>query len=122
MSAARFTLLGAALGVASIGPGCAAADDTLVAATLPPIVTTSTTSTTVLVDTTVVRFYKVQPGDTLSKIADSFKVREQDLMTLNGITNADHIEIGQELEIPSGKVVIDSLPPTPGGANTTSSG
>jgi LysM repeat protein len=79
-------------------------------ATLPPIQTVLTT-TTVLTSTTVVQgFYVVKRGDTLGKIAKAFRVRVADLMKLNNITNQDAIQAGQELEIPSGQVVYDTLP------------
>ncbi|MFN8446439.1 MAG: LysM peptidoglycan-binding domain-containing protein [Caldilineaceae bacterium] len=45
-------------------------------------------------------FYVVQPGDTLSSIADSFNVRLWDLAQVNGIANYDWIYVGQQLQIP----------------------
>jgi len=86
--------------------------------TLPPIITTTTTTTVNETTTTVRRFYVIKSGDTLNKIATSFNVTVDDLMALNGITNPDHIEVGQELEIPPEKLVIESLPPVV--ATTTS--
>ncbi len=44
--------------------------------------------------------YLVQAGDTLSAIADKFGVSLSDLMTVNGLTNQDFIQVGQELIIP----------------------
>lgn len=44
--------------------------------------------------------YSVQAGDTLSAIADRFGVPLADLMTANGLTNQDFIQIGQQLTIP----------------------
>lgn len=44
--------------------------------------------------------YSVQAGDTLSAIADKFGVPLADLMTANGLTNEDFIQIGQQLNIP----------------------
>lgn len=46
--------------------------------------------------------YEVKAGDTLSLIADKFAVSLFDLMTANGLTNEDFIQIGQELTIPVG--------------------
>ena len=40
-------------------------------------------------------------------------MRLADIMALNGITNADDIQAGQELQIPTGAVVYNTLP-TPG--------
>jgi LysM repeat protein len=53
--------------------------------------------------------YLVQSGDTLSGIAERFGVPLADLMTANGLTNQDFIQVGQELIIPIGGVPI----PTP---------
>lgn len=44
--------------------------------------------------------YVVQPGDTLSVIAEKFTVPMADLMSANGLTNQDFIQVGQELKIP----------------------
>lgn len=103
-------LLAAGFVLAAMIGACSEASDPAASQTLPPLNTTSSTTSTVLVTTTVQRYYVIQRGDTLSKIADSFNVRLEDLMALNGITNADKIEAGDELEIPQGVVVIDSLP------------
>lgn len=46
--------------------------------------------------------YEVKEGDTLSLIADKFSVSLFDLMTANGLSNQDFIQIGQELTIPVG--------------------
>jgi LysM repeat protein len=78
--------------------------------TLPPIVTVSTTTTIYITTTTVQKYYIVKKGDTLGKIAKAFQVRLADLMTLNGIANQDHIEAGQELQIPTGAIVYNTLP------------
>jgi LysM repeat protein len=43
----------------------------------------------------------------------AIQVRVKDLMEINGITNADDIQAGQELQIPTGAVVYDSLPSLP---------
>jgi LysM repeat protein len=87
--------------------------------TLPPIVTVSTTTTIFITTTTVQTYYVVQAGDTLDKIAKAFQVRISDLKALNGIVNADHIEVGQELQIPTGAVVFSSLPTPPSSEPTT---
>jgi LysM repeat protein len=46
--------------------------------------------------------YVVQAGDTLGLIANKFSVSLFDLMTANGLTNQDFIQVGQELVIPLG--------------------
>ena len=88
----------------------ACGDDGASSATLPPIVTLSTTTTVFLTTTTVQKFYIVKRGDTLGKIAKAFQVRLADIMAVNGITNADDIQAGQELQIPTGAVVYSTLP------------
>lgn len=45
--------------------------------------------------------YVVQDGDTLSAIAASFQVSEDDLMAANGITDPNRLFAGQELRIPA---------------------
>ena len=49
--------------------------------------------------------HKVTAGDTLSDIAARYMVSNQDLMTVNGLRNADHVELGQTLKLPSNAVV-----------------
>jgi len=46
--------------------------------------------------------YTVKPGDTLSSIARTFGVSVKDLVTANGLTDADSIEAGATLVIPGG--------------------
>jgi LysM repeat protein len=58
----------------------------------------------------VQKFYIVKRGDTLFQIAKAFQVRLADLQSLNGIANPDDIQAGQELQIPTGAVVFDTLP------------
>jgi LysM repeat protein len=43
----------------------------------------------------------VQPGETLSQIADRLGVSMTRLMKLNGITNPDHVESGSKLTVPN---------------------
>ena len=69
--------------------------------TLPPIITTTTITTIITTTTTIPQFYTVQSGDTLDKIAKMFGVTRDALMAINGITNPDYIELGEELQIPS---------------------
>lgn len=44
--------------------------------------------------------YRVQPGDTLSLIAERFHTDVSTLVTLNNLSNPDHIEVGQVLRLP----------------------
>ncbi|MEP7111696.1 MAG: LysM domain-containing protein [Ilumatobacteraceae bacterium] len=109
MSGARFGIL---VAVTAILPIAAAScgDDGASSATLPPIVTVSTTTTIFVTTTTVQTYYVVKRGDTLFQIAKAFQVRLADLQAVNGITNPDDIQAGQELQIPTGAVVFNTLP------------
>jgi LysM repeat protein len=91
---------------------CSNKDESGADATLPPIQTTTTVPTTIASTTTQPRFYKVQPGDTLTKIAAAFGLPIQAIMEKNQITNADKIFAGQILELPNAsEIVVTSLPP-----------
>jgi LysM repeat protein len=71
------------------------------AATLPPIA--STTTTTIPVTTTteyVPIFHEIQAGDVLANIAAQYGVDYDELIALNGIVDPDHIELGDQLQIP----------------------
>ena len=93
---------------AACGGDGGAADDEI----LPPIRTTTTTSTTSTTISTDRRFYTVKPGEFLSLIAESFGVTVQSIVDLNGLTDANDIQAGQTIEIPTGVVLIDELPTT----------
>jgi LysM repeat protein len=43
----------------------------------------------------------VKPGETLSEIADRLGISMKRLMELNGISKADHVEVGQKLKLPT---------------------
>lgn len=93
--------------------GCGTTDEAS-KETLPPIRTTS--STEAPATSTIpegVRFYVIKRGDTLAAIAASFSVTVQSIVDLNGLANADAIQAGQTIEIPSGIIVIDELPEPP---------
>ena len=95
----------------AVGVGCGS--EGAEQGTLPPIATTSTTTTTLAPTTTLPEFYVVESGDTLSRIVTKLGVSKDDLMALNGITNPDHIEVGQKLKIPQpGEVVATSAAAT----------
>ncbi len=89
---------------------------------LPPIRTTTTTSTTTTLPDLNRYFYEVKPGDTLFAIAGYFQVPMAEIVALNGLEDADDIQVGQMLEIPSGLVIV-TIPDEVrlGGATTTSS-
>jgi LysM repeat protein len=104
---AALAMLTAAMPLAAVACG----DDGIAGGTLPPMITTTTSTTVLATTTTTVTFYRVQSGDTLSKIAVRFNVDQAELMAVNGITDPDHVELGQELKIPPPKQVVDTLPP-----------
>lgn len=79
----------------------ACGDDTSSGGTLPPIISTTTTTTIFVTTTTVPEFYTVEAGDTLDKIATKFGVTRDALMAANGITDPDHVELGEKLTIPA---------------------
>jgi lysozyme len=97
----------------------ACGDDSETGGTLPPLITTTTTTTILVTTTTTVTYYVVQSGDTLSKIANRFGVDQAELMALNGITDPDHIEKGEELQIPPPKQVAQTLPTNSGSSALT---
>ncbi len=104
------TKLVAVIGGVAVLAGCGTTDQAS-QDTLPPIRSTlATTTTTTTTLPPGQRFYTVQSGDTLGKIAAEFKVPVESIVTLNGLASADAIQAGQTLEIPSDVVVITDLP------------
>jgi LysM repeat protein len=108
-------LLGATLAsviLIVVAAACASDDDAGANVTLPPIVTTTTVPTTIASTTTQPRFYKIQQGDTLGKIAAAFGLPIQAIMEKNLLTDPDKIFAGQILELPmASEIVVTSLPP-----------
>ena len=51
------------------------------------------------------RRHTVQSGDTLGGIAAQYRVSERQLMALNDIASADHVEVGQRLKLPVNAVL-----------------
>ena len=49
--------------------------------------------------------HRVNRGETLSSIASRYQVRSRDLMALNNLRNANHVEVGQTLRLPSNAVM-----------------
>lgn len=47
----------------------------------------------------------VKPGDTLSDIAVRYGISVGELMRMNGLRDADHVEVGQSLQVPGPRVV-----------------
>ena len=78
-------------------------DAQLVTATTAPTVppNTSTATTTAPASAGEATTYEVQPGDTLSVIAEQFGIPLSALSEANGIGDVDSISPGQELVIPA---------------------
>ena len=54
--------------------------------------------------------HRVSLGETLSTIASRYRVRSRDLMVVNNIGNANHVEVGQTLKLPSNAVIAKAKP------------
>ena len=54
--------------------------------------------------------HKLRSGDTLSGIAAQYRVTERQLIALNALSSADHVEIGQTLKLPSNAVLPQPAP------------
>ena len=54
--------------------------------------------------------HRVQPGDTLDDIAARYRVSSRDLMLVNGLRNANHVEVGQMLKLPNNAVIAQAKP------------
>ena len=57
-----------------------------------------------------VQEYRVQPGDTLSKIGRMFNVSTTELSSYNGISDPDRITVGMRLQIPPVSMQESSTP------------
>jgi LysM repeat protein len=81
----------------------------------PPPTTIVTTETTSVTTTTIyvapIR-YVVQRGDTLYRIAETNRLDMKVLMEMNGITDPDRVEAGQELIFPPANGFIPVAPST----------
>ena len=71
---------------------------------------TTTTTTTAPAATTDAAAYVVQPGDTLSAIADKYGVSVFDLAAANNISVVNYIYVGQTLRIPGKKAAASATP------------
>jgi LysM repeat protein len=69
-------------------------------ATVSSTVSTSTTTTATTTTTTPLIVYRVKPGDSLTKIADHFRVSISAIVARNHIANPDRLSEGQTLLIP----------------------
>jgi len=81
--------------------------------TLPAFVTFPPT-TTIDVSTSLplITVYIAQEGDSLLAIANAFNVDLDQMMEINGITDKNHVEVGQAIKIPPQRIVITELPTT----------
>ena len=106
-----FARLLAAAGAVALVTACGGGDDSDAA---PETTGVPTTTTTIATTTTVTEVtYIIQRGDSLSSIADQFDITVAQLITINRIEDADHIEEGQILVIvPALTPVSTTLPAT----------
>lgn len=56
--------------------------------------------------------YVIQPGDVLGLIAEKFGARLVDVMIVNGITDANNIQVGQTIKIPYNSLTGTPITPT----------
>jgi LysM repeat protein len=79
-----------------------------------PTETTTTSTVPPVTTTTYVEpvYYLVQSGDTLFSISKRFNLDMLLLMQLNGISNPDHVEVGQNLLLPPATGFIPVAPST----------
>ena len=54
--------------------------------------------------------HRVSRGETLSTIAARYRVSRRDLMLLNNLRNANHVELGQTLKLPSNASISQTRP------------
>lgn len=94
--------------------GCSAARS---GNTLPAATTRTTPTTFVRVATTTTApfvTYHVRKGDTLTRLADHYRVSTSSIMRLNHITNPDLLTEGQTLRIPPAPPLKLAITPTAG--------
>jgi LysM repeat protein len=65
--------------------------------------------------------YTVKAGDTLSGIAQTYRVSVQDIIEVNRLANPDILNVGQELIIPGHFITPTDVPPTEEASPTTAS-
>ena len=54
--------------------------------------------------------HRVSEGETLGEIAVRYQVSSRDLIALNGLRNADHVELGETLKLPKNAVLPATKP------------
>ncbi len=54
--------------------------------------------------------HRVSRGETLSTIAGRYRVSSRDLMVVNNLRNANHVEVGQTLKLPSNAFIAKAKP------------
>ncbi len=95
---------------AAVLSGCGGDDSASAPPTTAAVAETTTTIATTTTSPEVT--YVIQKGDSLSKIAKQFNLTIPQLMTINNITDADHIEAGQVL------VIVPAAGPPPAATTT----
>ena len=54
--------------------------------------------------------HQVTTGETLSAIAVTYQISPRELMAVNGLRDANHVEVGQVLKLPSNAVIVQAKP------------
>jgi LysM repeat protein len=98
------------LGLASL-TACGGDDSGSAAATTAAVTTTSTTIATTTTAPEVT--YVIQKGDSLSTIAKQFNMTVAQIITINNIEDADHIEAGQVLIIVPAAPLVETTTTAP---------
>jgi LysM repeat protein len=88
-------------GAEPAGAGIRVVSDQTVVPPAPTTVAPATTTTATTTSPTTSATYVIQPGDTLSVIAERFGVSVAALSEANGITDVNSIRPGEELNIPA---------------------
>lgn len=100
-------------------PGFLASDTPTATVTNTPVPPTATATITQTLEPSLTPTpegpitYIVEPGDTLSSIAEQFGIDVAQLMAANNITNADELFVNDELIIPSADFELPTKTPIP---------
>ena len=95
--------------LASCGSDAPAGSAATTTSSVPPTAATAAPTTVPPTTTTLAEYYEIEAGDSLSGIAKKFDVRIEDLISINEITNPDHIQVGDTLRIPPPTILLNDV-------------